>query len=41
MQRYRCMSEAVAESSITDKVNLMLDFRERKFGLGIVEREER
>ena len=41
MQRYRCMFEAVAETSVTDKVNLMLNFREREIGLGIVEREER
>ena len=39
MQRYLYMSKAVAETSVTDKVSLMLDFRERKIGIGIVEGE--
>lgn len=39
MQRYLNMSEAVAETSVTNKVNLMLIFRERRIGIGIVEGE--
>ena len=31
------MSGAVAETFVTDKVNLMLDFRDRSIGLGVVE----
>ena len=39
MQRYLCMFEAVAETSVTDKVNLMLNVRERRIDIGIVEGE--
>ena len=39
MQRCLCMSGAVAETSVTDKVNLMLDFRDRRIRSGIVEGE--
>ena len=39
MQRYLCMSEAVAETPVTDKVNLMLNLRERRIGIRIVEGE--
>ena len=37
MQRCLCVSGAVAGMSVTDSVNLMLDSRERRIGLGIVE----
>ena len=39
MQRSLCVSGAVAGTSVTDNVNLMLDFRERRIGLTIVEGE--